>query len=68
MKEEVSLLSADVTNLTSLTKQIYRLTDDLTEMVKDMKTNERMFQKRVLNEIGKIFLLKSIIFTIPLKK
>ena len=69
MKKDVSLLSADVTNLTSLTeeirndeKQVYRLTDDLTEMVKDvkiqirdMKTNERIFQKRVLNEIGKIF-------------
>ena len=62
MKEEVSLLSSDVTNLTSLTEEIrneerliYLLTNDLREIVKDMKTNEQIFQKRVLNEIGKIF-------------
>ena len=64
MKEEVSLLSSDVTNLTSLTEEIrneerliYLLTNDLREIVKDMKTNEQIFQKRVLNEIGKIFYL-----------
>ena len=58
----MSLLSSDVTNLTSLTEEIrneerliYLLTDDLREIVRDMKINEEVFQKRVLNEIGKIF-------------
>ena len=55
MKEEVSLLSVDVPNLTSLAEEIRNGQKNLTEMVKDMKTNERMFQKWVRNEIGKIF-------------
>ena len=48
-------MKEEVTNLTSLTKEIRNDEKRLTELVKDMMNNERIFQTRVLNDISKIF-------------
>ena len=57
-------LTDDVSNLTRLVqgmkydqKEETEQISNLTEWVKDLKNNERIFQERVLNEIGKIFFI-----------
>ena len=40
---------------------------NLTELVKEMKKNERIFQKRVLNEISKVFLNLNMSYLLSFK-
>jgi hypothetical protein len=74
MKKQVSRLNGDVSNLTLLiqgiknsSNQVYRLTDDvsnLTTLVKDMKKDEKIFQKRLFDEIGKYRIFIHTIFSL----
>ena len=52
MKQGISRLTGA---LNSLTEEIRADEANITELLKDMKNNEKIFQNKVLNEIGKIF-------------